>query len=344
VSWLRALALSVSVAGCTPSRPAAPAAEHAADAPVAEALTPEASPIGLRRSVVADEYFWLRAKVLEGEAPTPFREAYDAMQDLRSDLAGDPTAWEDLEVPLGDVTRPSELVAAYRELPEKKDVGGRTIAFRAPALRLARAIQATQSAFRAGPYKDHEADIARAAKELSSRLLPQEDAILRAISADMALPGIDRPIVVTLVGDAPYPGIFAADASGHRMASFVRVRGLEGGSLAETVLHESLHAIDEITVRAPTAMNMLRTALKQRGIDESDPAVEMAVNTVTFAEAASLVRRFVDPAHKPMGESGFYVLYPPATQIVDAWSRHLEGDALETTADAIAKAVAPAPP
>ena len=98
-------------------------------------------------------------------------------------------------------------------------------------------------------------------------------------------------------------------------------------------------------MRSPTAMNMLRAALGRHGIDDTDPSVEMAVNTVTFAEAASLVRRFVDPKHRPLGESGFYMLFPPALGVVDAWYRHIEGGStLEETTDAIAKAVAgPAP-
>jgi hypothetical protein len=123
------------------------------------------------------------------------------------------------------------------------------------------------------------------------------------------------------------------------MASFVRVRGLDGSALVETVLHEALHALDEMTVRESTAMNALRAALAKRGIDAEDSNAEMAINTVTFAEAASLVRRFVDPNHKPLGESGFYTLYAPAPAIVEAWTRHVGGEALDATADAIAKAV-----
>lgn len=330
---LTAAALSSCAAG---KPPAAPAGDTQDAAP----LTPDTSPIGLRRSVVADEYFWLRAKVLEGEAPAPFAEALAAMHDLRGDLAADPTAWEELEVPLGSVRRASELVLAYGELPVSKDVAGRGVALRARGQRLARAIEASEAAYRAGPFREHEADIGRAAKELSAHLIPNVDMILRTIERDMALPGVSRPIVVTLVGEAPYPGIFAADARGHATASFVRVRGLEGGALSETVLHESLHAIDELTVRSPTAMNMLRSALTRYGLDETNPNVEMAVNTVTFAEAASLVQRFVDPNHRPMGESGFYTLYPPARDIVEAWNRHIEGRSLDETSDAIAKAVA----
>ena len=336
---------SSGVIGCAPSSAGAPKAPMAEvdDAPKDAILSPEGTPIALRRSVVADEYFWLRTKVLEGEAPPAFAEAFAAMHDLRGDFSGDPTAWEDLEVPLGEVAHAEDLVAIYGELPEKKDVGGHTVQLRADALRLAHAMSAVEATYRKGPYRVHSDAIALAAKDLAARLVPNEAAILRAIEADMALPSGARPIVVTLVSDAPFPGIFAADARGRVMASFVRVRGLDGSALVETVLHESLHALDEMTVRESTAMNTLRAALAQRGIDESNSNAEMAINTVTFAEAASLVRRFVDPKHRPLGESGFYTLYPPAPAIVEAWSRHVGGEAMDATADAIAKAVTAEP-
>ncbi|MDF2694156.1 MAG: hypothetical protein K0S65_2539, partial [Labilithrix sp.] len=208
--------------GCAGARPPAAPVDDVQDA---TPLTPDTSPIGLRRSVVADEYFWLRAKVLEGEAPAPFAEALAAMKELKSDLHNDPSAWEDLDVPLGSVRRGSELVAAYGELPVTKDVGGKLVPLRAHAVRLAKAIEATERAYRAGPFREHDEEIGRAAKELSARLLPNVETILRAVESDMALPGVSRPIVITLIGDAPYPGIFAADARGHVTASFVRVHG-----------------------------------------------------------------------------------------------------------------------
>src|SRR5262249_6237096 len=159
----------------------------------------------------------------------------------------------------------SELSAAYAKLPVNREVGGKSVALRARAAALARAIETSESAYRAGPFREHDAEITRAGKDLITRLLPKVEAILRAVESDMALPGVSRPIVITLVGDAPYPGIFAADARGQRTASFVRVRGLEGGALCETVLHEALHAIDELTVRVPTAMNSLRSTLAEKG-------------------------------------------------------------------------------
>lgn len=341
----RALPLLFLLA-CTARTPARDARGDGATSDDVVPLTSDTSPIGLRRSLIADEYFWLRAKALEGDAPPAFKEALAAMSELRTDLAQDPTAWEDLEVPLGSVQRPNELSQLYGNLPRTRDVGGKPVPFRARALRLANAIGESQGAFRKGPFREHEVEITRAAKELGTLLVPKLEPVIHAVEAELDLPsGGTRPIVITLVGEAPYQGIFAADARGKLTASFVRVHGLAGSDLCEVVLHEALHAIDELTVRSPSAMNRLRAALARRGLDENDSNVEMAINTVTFAEAASLVRRFVDPAHRPLGESGFYELYPPAKAIVGAWEAHLTGAPIEATADAIATAVAaPRPP
>jgi hypothetical protein len=65
----------------------------------------------------------------------------------------------------------------------------------------------------------------------------------------------------------------------------------------------------------------------------------MAIHTVMFAEAASLVRRFVDPKHRALGERSFYALYAPAPAIVEAWTRYVDGEGLASTAEAIAAAV-----
>jgi hypothetical protein len=338
-----AVTLLAGASGCAPARP--PSVNAPIDtSPAIEALTPERSSIGLRKSVVADQYYWLRTKALEGEAPPPFSDALAAMADLRALLGSDASAWEDLEVPLGSVGGASELAGVYGALPEQEDLDGKPVPLRATALRVAHALESSERAYRAsGAYREHAEAIARAATELRARLVPRADAILDAIDAEMNLPGVERPIVVTLVGEAPYPSMFAANARGTTSASFVRVRGLDGTALVETLLTEVLHAIDEKTVRAPTAMNMLRAELGRRGYDEGDPNVEMAVNTVTIAEAASLVRRFVDPAHRPLGESGFYTLYPQAPDIAAAWDRHVAGASLDETADAIARAVASPP-
>src|SRR5688500_15322430 len=128
-----AVPLGAGVGGCTTPRVNAPTAP-ADDSPPVTTLSPDASPITLRRSVIADEYFWLRAKALESEVPAPFGDALAAMQAIRADLSGDPTAWEDLEVPLGVVETARDLRMAYEDLPETRAGGGRGVPLRARAV------------------------------------------------------------------------------------------------------------------------------------------------------------------------------------------------------------------
>lgn len=336
VAFVGGVASLTSLAACGASPDArAPSASKADALPMVADLSPPSSRIGLRRSVVADEYFWLRAKLLDGDAPAAFSEAVDAMHELHAAFAGDVAAWEDLEVPLGAVEHASELVAIYGALPETTDEGPELVRLRSLALRLARALAATERAYAEGPYREHHAAITRAAEVLASKLVPVDARVAGAIEGDWDLAIPDRPIVLTLVGDAPYPGSFAGDARGRAIASFVRVRGLDGADLVEVLLQQYLHTLDEITVRAPTLPNELRQAFARREVDASDPNVEMAVNTMAFAEAASLVRRFVDPSHVPLGEGGFYAFYPPAPAIVDAWNRRIAGEASAVTVEAI---------
>ena len=185
LAWAAVLVLSGCAAAGSPKAPMADAADNE---PGDALLTIEGTPIALRRSVVADQYFWLRTKVLEGEAPPAFAEAFNAMHELRTDLSGDPTAYEDLEVPLGVVSHASELLAIYGELPDRKEVGGRVVPFRADALRLAQAMTNLEGAYKKGPYREHAVAIGLAAKDLGLHLVPFEPTILKAIESEKEIP------------------------------------------------------------------------------------------------------------------------------------------------------------
>ena len=86
----RALLLASVLAGCGAGAPPRAPSERGD-----RLITVAGTPIALRSSMVADEYFWLRTKVLEGDSPPAFAEAFNAMHELRGDLAGDATAYED---------------------------------------------------------------------------------------------------------------------------------------------------------------------------------------------------------------------------------------------------------
>jgi hypothetical protein len=340
----------VALWGCAPRPPAVdvrvaglPPDSERRNAPVAPdvaMLSSEGAALRLRRSAVADQWFWLRAKVVEGDVPIGFERARVAMQDLRAALTSDTSSWEDVEIPLGSVRSGAELVDALQKLPGDRLASETRVPFRTAALQAARELQDTEALFRAGPYRAHVQAIDGAARELTALVGPRNAELARALKDDMGTSAALPPIVLTLVAEAPYAAAFAADDLGHTSAVFVRVRGLSGTALLETALAEAIHAADELSVRDEgTSMNDLRAALARRGLDAGESDVGMVVNTLMFAEAASLVRRFVDPNHRPLGESGFYELYPPARAIVDAWERHLAGTPLDATAEAIARAV-----
>ena len=261
------------------------------------------------------------------------------MRDLRAELGSDPGAWEDLEIALGDAGKAADLLVVYAALPEQKKIDERTVALRDKAVLLAKAMRDSEGAFVAGPYRDHVEDIMRAGRELTKLFSAREAEVVSAMTADLGLSGGARPLTVTLVEDAPYPGAFAADDEGHAATAFLRVRGLSGADLVEALLMEVVHALDELTVRSPSAMNKLRAALAQNGIDESDSNAEMIIQAVMFAESASLVRRFVDPAHHALAEKGFYVAYPPGAAVATAWEKYVAGETLEKTVEAIVHAV-----
>jgi hypothetical protein len=313
---------------------------HAPVAPDVAMLSSEGAALRLRRSAVADQWFWLRAKVVEGEVPMGFERARAAMQDLRAALTSDTSSWEDVEIPLGSVRSAAELLDTLQKLPGDRLASETRVPFRAAALQAGREIQDTEALFRAGPYRAHVEAIDGAARELTALVGPRDAELARALKEEMGASAGLPPIVLTLVAEAPYAAAFAADDLGHTAAVFVRVRGLSGTALLETALAEAIHAVDELSVRDEgTSMNVLRAALARRGLDAGDSDVGMVVNTLMFAEAASLVRRFVDANHRPLGESGFYEIYPPARAIVGAWERHLAGATLDVTAEAIARVV-----
>ena len=93
-----ALAAAVTLSGCAGASPPAAPVDDVADV---VPLAPDTSPIGLRRSVVADQYFWLRAKVLEGEGAGAVRRR--ARRDARSarGAGGRSDRVEDLDVRSG---------------------------------------------------------------------------------------------------------------------------------------------------------------------------------------------------------------------------------------------------
>ena len=114
---------ALAILSCRVFAPSAtkPPAAPVEDVRDPEPLTPDDAPIGLRRSIVADQYFWLRAKALEGEAPVLTRLAVGDHLLLGGDNV-DVTLARKAEAHLGarlDAVQWSLLVQACRTAKER---------------------------------------------------------------------------------------------------------------------------------------------------------------------------------------------------------------------------------
>ena len=95
-------------------------------------------------------------------------------------------------------------------------------------------------------------------------------------------------------------------------------------------------ALSTLLLAACASMSMEKIKTKETILEETLKTYAATIRWGDMTQALA----FVDPKYRPLGESGFYTLYGPAPAIVEAWSRHIDrGEALDSTADAIAKAV-----
>lgn len=328
--------------GCA-SRPgapasAAPAAPEPPPPPDVGPLSPEDAPISLRKSAVATEWFWLRAKTVEGNAPMGFEEATAAMAALKETIGPDAIVWEDLEVAVLGVARAQELPSAVGGLPSLEDDPTRVTQLRLAALRAARAAAATEGHYRRAIYPEHEREIAGAAQTLSRMLLPRADAVLAEMRADLGATWPSLPVVLTLVYDGPFRGSEAPGQGGRALGRFIRVRGAVGGTLVASALTEILLGFDEqATPDDASALQKLRAALVRRGLGKDDPEIELATHALAAAEARALVQRMQDAPVEPASCG----LFPAGCAIDEAWTKRPKDASVDATVEVLARAVAP---
>jgi hypothetical protein len=137
-----------------------------------------------------------------------------------------------------------------------------------------------------------------------------------------------RVIPVYLVALAPQPG-----ASTHRQrggGGGVCIVGIDPGReglMIETVLHESIHALDVSTDKQETVLNLLRSALREAGHTPRSATLRDVPHTLIFVQAGETVRRLIDPAHKHYGDvAGYYAKVPEEVAAVrEPWTMFLDG-------------------
>lgn len=280
-------------------------------------------------SALVDLWCLVRARVAGGgEAPAleGLAEAVAAARELEQSV-GLPPAWGLLEGNLVACADAAALVKAFEALPEKLErppAPARPL--RAPALKLAQALQSVEGAFQEQLWPQRRQALEAALASLQAGLGAHAAQCFADVTAAFGMRDPGTPIPVYLVTEEPPPGAHTIRTRGGT-ASFVSIHKVEGSLLAEMVLHEAIHALDSATGDQDTVLVDLRGRLEQAGVLPNSPVMRDLPHILMFAQAADTIRRVLDPAHRPYAEvSGVYERIGPRSQaVVDAWGAHREG-------------------
>lgn len=326
-----------------------------AEAPVQAPPAPAAVKTRLDFHVdpLADLYQWVRAQAAgtpaggearNGEASFPpfLGPAVETARRIQEKLGSFSPAWGILDGNLWRCESPDALRRRFQALPEALRLpGGCRTAIREDALALAGALAAAYPAFLETLWPDREKRLRARLRDLEKTLVPREGACLAFIFRSLGMEDSGESVPVYLVTSVPRPGAFTCRKRGGGGICFVGVEGLPGTLLHETVLHETLHALDVRTADQKHAFNVLRERLSRAGVSRTDRRFRDVPHTLFFVQAAETVRRLIDPRHVPYGEvKGYYGRVEEISGIeIPQWTAFLDGKCTrEEALDAILEA------
>jgi hypothetical protein len=305
--------------------PIAPSQETASRSPVR---------LEFRVSPVLELYQELRAEAAE-PAPEgdPLAAPVSAARALHQQL-GSFLQWGPVDGGLGECLTAQDLRAVFAALPEVLEVprpAGQVakVPLRELALELADAIVAVEADWLERVWPERAERLEAAAERLAATLDgPVGTALFQELcrAQRMQLDGERVPVV--LVTKAPWPGAVTFRRPGGGGLCVVSLGDLEHGLLMETVVHESIHALDVATMEQATLLQVLRSALTTAGFDRRDRRAADTVHALLFLHAAELVRRHLDPEHVDYGErEGVYARLGAPIEVERALFRsYLDGE------------------
>jgi len=272
-------------------------------------------------SPLTDLWFELRAR---GEAPPPNEEdlltpAVAAMRTLGEEL-GSALAFGFLEGLLDGAADASRLRARMeRELPELQTLrvpgGTRQVELRSLGLAVADALVEVEPRWRAEHWPARRNRLERRRLELEARLASQagREALHHFYSTlGFATDGLRVPIYLTVHAGWP-GGVTHFRQPGETGVSFVSLEQRGNGLILETVLHESIHALDVLRRGGTDMIDTLEARLTAAGLEPR--AARAWVHTLFFVHAGDTVRSFLDPDHVDYGDAEAY--YPKVGEIAE---------------------------
>ena len=198
---------------------------------------------------------------------------------------------------------------------------------REKAIQLAKALMLIEKPFRERIWPQHKSVIDQTAVKIATKLIPKERECFAYITKNLGMEDNDYRVPVYLVAESPAPGGFTNWQGDRHGVCFVGVDKNQGSQLFETVLHESIHALDLETKGKENVLEDIRNRLKKAGIAERDPDMRNVAHTIVFIQAAETVRRLVDPKHKHYGDvAGYYAKVPVVAKIeLPIWIAYVDG-------------------
>jgi len=285
--------------------------------------------LDVRIDPLMDMHHWVRRLAeRKGElsAVAGLPDAVAAARRLDDEL-GSPLTWSTIDGAVSGAGNAEGFAKIAVELPESMPLpGGRTVRLREGAMQLAAAYQALEKPFLAAVWPRHREAVETAAAVLRRDLLPKAPAIYADIAEHLRLPVPARPIPVVLVAEGPFPGAVTHRLHGGGTVSIVAANAAQGTQWLETVVHETLHALD--VSAEGSVLDELRDRLGKVEPKGSPKEIHDFVHTLMFVQAAVSIRRVIDPAHKDYGDvNGYYPKVPRATAVVvPAWRAYLNGE------------------
>jgi hypothetical protein len=254
--------------------------------------------------------------------------AVAACRKLDAELGGG-LAWGVVEGTLSGCRTAADAAAALDQLPATATLrSGKAITLQPAARELGAAYVALEAQFLRDTWPRHEATLASSREKLEKMLDRRQADCLAHICRGLALEDPRIVIPVYLLAVAPAPGGFTHRARGGGAVCFVEALSeTAADQIAETVLHEAIHAFDVASASQNTALQALREALRAGGIGPTEPLYRDVPHTLMFVQSAQTVRACLDPAHRDYGDvSGYYAKVPAAARIVrKPWTDYLTG-------------------
>lgn len=279
-----------------------------------------------------DMHFWVRKLASSrGEVPPlpGLAAAVEVLREIDVQL-GRPAlplapVWGAVDLHVFRATTASDFSRAAAALPETLTLPGDLSLPRSGIVRLAEAYLVLEKPFLDQVWPWHQKMIAHGAETLRQDLLPHTGEVYGDVQRFLGFPVPARPIPVHLVAEAPHPGGVTFVARIGEGLCLVGVDAAAGSQWLETVLHETLHALD---VAGESALDTLRQRLGTSDAKLPPRDAWQVSHAVMFAQAAGTVRRVLVPRHRDYGEvEGVYSRLPKGDEVVaPAWQAWMRGE------------------